>query len=93
MLNNKQRASLKSLAHPLKPIIIVGKKGITDALVLELERALNDHELVKVRFHEYDDLKEDAADLANRAGAEVVGVQGKVATLYLAHPEEPRIKL
>jgi RNA-binding protein len=48
LLSEKQKKHLRRLAHPLRPLVMLGNAGLTDAVVGELERALADHELVKV---------------------------------------------
>ena len=47
-LTEKQKKHLRRLAHPMNPIVMLGNAGLTDAVVAELDRALTDHELVKV---------------------------------------------
>ena len=49
-ISDKQRRYLKGLAHPLKPVILIGNSGLTEAVVAETVRALHDHELIKVRM-------------------------------------------
>ena len=92
MLTSKQRAFLQALAHDKKPVILLGHKGLTDAVVKETQSALLTHELIKARLPE-ESLDETAAALAAGAGAELVARLGRVAILYRAHPEKPRIKL
>jgi RNA-binding protein len=92
----RQRAHLKSLAHHLKPVVFVGKEGITDQTVRSLEEAFNTRELLKVRILE-------AAPMGTREGAEAlaariegaVAVQsiGRVGVIYRPHPEKPEIEL
>jgi RNA-binding protein len=95
MLNSKQKSALKSKAHGLKPVIQVGKKGITENLEKELEQALLAHELIKVKFN--DSAAESSADalqpLLTRASAELVDMVGHTAIVYREHPEKPKIKL
>ena len=94
-LSEKQRRHLKGLAHPLKPVILMGNAGLTDAVVAETQRALHDHELIKVRLPGLDREDRDAALalLAERTGSTMVTRIGHVAVLYRAHPEVPRIVL
>lgn len=92
-LTSKQRSALKALAHHKKPVVSVGTKGVTDAVVSETDRALAAHELIKVRFHESGDLDEGVAELATRAGAEVIAVRGKNAILFRQDPDDPKIRL
>jgi putative YhbY family RNA-binding protein len=47
-LSEKQKKHLRRLAHPMNPIVMLGNAGLTDGVVNELDRALTDHELVKV---------------------------------------------
>lgn len=93
MLTPKQRAHLTSLAHHKKPVVLVGQRGLTDAVADETRRALADHELIKVKMRGADDLKDDAAELARRTDAEVIAIRGSVVILYRPDPEDPRIDL
>lgn len=92
-LTSKQKSYLKAQAHHLKPVVSMGQKGLTDALVLEADRALTAHELIKVRFHEVEDLKEVVAQFSSRVDAELIAILGKNAILYRQHPERPRLRL
>lgn len=94
-LSEKQRRHLKGLAHPLKPVILMGNAGLTEAVIAETQRALNDHELIKVRLPGLDREDRDAALalLAERTGSTMVTRIGHVAVLYKTHPELPRIVL
>ncbi len=95
-LTSKQRAYLKSLAHPLKPILQIGKEGVTEAVVRTVEGAFNTRELLKVKVLEAAPApaRETAEDLASRIdGAELVQVIGRTAILYRPHPEKPEITL
>ena len=92
----RQRAYLKSLAHHLKPVVYVGKEGVSDSTVRSVEEALNTRELIKVRVQEAapQDVREAGAELASRmAGLELVQTIGRVAVLYRRHPEKPEIEL
>ena len=94
-LTEKQRRHLKGLAHPLKPVILMGNAGLTEAVIAETVRALNDHELIKVRLPGQDREDRDAALalLAERTDSTMVTRIGHVAVLYRAHPKIPRIVL
>src|SRR5262245_13013780 len=94
-LSEKQRRHLKGLAHPLKPFILMGNAGLTDAVIAETDRALMDHELIKVRLPGQDRADRDAALalLAERTASAMVTRIGHVAVLYRPHPELPRIVL
>ncbi len=95
-LTPKQRTFLQALAHDKKPIVLVGHKGISDAVVKETQGALLAHELIKVRLaaaEEGGSLDDDATALAERSGAALVARLGRVVILYRRHPDTPRIKL
>jgi RNA-binding protein len=94
-LTEKQRRHLKGLAHPLKPVILMGNSGLTAAVVSETDRALTHHELIKVRLPGQERAERDAAlaDLASRTGSALVTRIGHVAVLYRPHPELPKIIL
>ena len=95
MLTPKQRQFLRGLAHPLEPVVRVGKGGVSDAVVAETKRSLAAHELIKVRIDTDTAAarKTLAADLAARSDAHVAGVIGKTAILYREREEEPEIRL
>jgi RNA-binding protein len=94
-LNTAQRTHLRRLGHALEPVVLVGQNGISPNLVAELERALNDHELVKVRARVGDrDLRDGILDeLAQSTGAEIIQRVGHVALYYRRNPGKPGILL
>lgn len=95
MLTTKQRQYLKGLAHPLTPVVRVGKAGVTDAVIAETKQSLEAHELIKVRIDvdEGSERRELATRLAETTDAHVAGTIGKIAILYRAREEKPKIKL
>jgi RNA-binding protein len=95
VLSGKQRRYLRALGHELRPIVQVGRDGLDDGLVAAVDRALTDHELVKIKLGEGANLdRHDAAtDLAARTQSEVAQVLGNTVLLYRAHPDEPEIAL
>ena len=92
-LTEKQRRYLRGLAHPLKPVILLGKEGLTDSVAKETARALHDHELVKVKGLGGDRDARDAAftALAERTGSALVHRIGNVGVLYRPRPDLKRI--
>ena len=95
MLTGKQRRHLRALGHDLKVVVQVGKGGIDDGLVAAIDRALLDHELIKIKVGESAGLeRHEAADaIADRTRSEVAQVLGNMVLLYRAHPDEPVIEL
>jgi RNA-binding protein len=94
-LSEKQKKHLRRLAHPLSPVVMLGNAGLTEGVVNELDRALNDHELVKVsaRVGERDARNEALASLASRTGAEIVQQVGNVGVFYRRRKELAKILL
>jgi len=95
MLTDAQRKYLRRLGHDRNPVVLVGQAGISPNLVTELDRALKDHELVKVRARVGDRSTRDQIleELAAATGAELVQRIGHVALYYRANPEQPGILL
>lgn len=93
-LSNKQKQHLKGLAHPLKPVVLMGANGLTEGVVAEIDGALSHHELIKVKVPA--DEKELRAAIAEaicrETGATLVQTIGKTLVLYRP-AEEPVIKL
>lgn len=94
-LSGKQRRHLRALAHPLKPVVHLGKGGIDDGVVAAVDQALVDHELIKVKIGENAEVdRHTAADqLAEKTKSSVAQVLGNIVILYRAHPNDPQIVL
>ncbi len=92
-LRGFQRKYLRGLAHNLKPVVQVGRAGITDDVLHKVGQALDDHELIKVSMHKPKNKKTMAAQLAGGAGARLAGLVGHTAILYREHSEKPQIQL
>jgi RNA-binding protein len=89
ILSTKQRQALKTAAHHLRPVILVGQKGITESLIRETDAALGAHELIKVqiRQEERGARRQSASALAEATGATLVHQIGKTFILYRQKPE------
>ena len=94
-LTPSQKRYLRGLAHPLKPVVLMGAKGLTDAVVAEIELALEHHELIKVKVTAEDREAREAtiAEIAKRTQSAVVQRVGHTATLYRRSSESPEIML
>ncbi|AWK44064.1 ribosome assembly RNA-binding protein YhbY [Enterobacter hormaechei] len=93
-LNKKQVQHLKSLAHPLKPVVMIGNNGLTEGVLAEIEQTLSHHELIKVKIAGEDrETKNLIADaIVRETGAYNVQVIGKTLVLY-RQSEERKIIL
>jgi RNA-binding protein len=94
-LTEKQKKNLRRLAHALNPIVMLGNAGLTPGVVKELDRALTDHELVKVSARVGERSVRDAAldDLAKQTSSELVQRIGNVGVFYRRSAELPKILL
>lgn len=93
VITSAQRRKAKALAHSLKPVVQVGQGGVTDSVIAAVDRALLDHELIKVQMREPDDKKGMARQLAADTGAALCNLIGHTVILYRPHPENPKLKL
>jgi RNA-binding protein len=94
MLTSKEKRRLRQVAHHLQPIVTIAERGITDGLLEETRRALNDHEVIKAKVNVADRSvrKETAEALSAQCGSEIVQVIGKVWVLYRPNPHpDPRL--
>jgi putative YhbY family RNA-binding protein len=89
-LTSRERATLRAKAHHLQPIVRVGVAGLSEAFVKEVDRALADHELIKVRL-DIDDREardEMADEICARTDAARVQRLGKILVLWRPKPDE-----
>lgn len=89
-LSAVNKRKLKSMAHSLEPVVLIGQKGITESLIKAVDKALADHELIKVKFVDLkDEKKELAPKIVEGTGAFLVNIIGNVLILYRENPELP----
>lgn len=95
-LTSKQCKRLRGLAHGLEPVVHVGKGGLSDEVVRQVDRALAVHELIKVRLQaEREERGAWIEALCERTDCGSAGAVGRIAILYRPHaePEKRRIRL
>ena len=95
MINSKQRATLRSMASQMQPIMQIGKGGIAENLVKTVSDALEARELIKLTVLDNCDYspREMAEELAEATRAEVVGVIGRKVVLYRESKTKKRIEI
>lgn len=95
MLDGKNRSYLRGEANNLNPIVHVGKDGVTESVIDQLDQALEDHELLKIRVLESTgrSTRSCAEELATAAAAEVVQVIGGIAVLFRQRDEDSNYNL
>ena len=94
-LSKKQIKFIRGKCHVLKPVIMLGQKGLTDEVLSELDIALTHHELVKIKLSidDRDLRKQVATEICNKSNAEEVQSIGKTLTVYRVNPEKAIIAL
>lgn len=94
-LARSQIKHLVSLAHHLKPVIMVGQHGVTENLLKELDIALDHHELVKIKIagEDRDSRQQMIQQLCEASGAQTVQAIGKTLTLFRRNRQKPKIEL
>jgi RNA-binding protein len=94
-ISPSQRRYLRSLAHDLHPVILLGNKGATEAVVKELDLALSHHELVKVKLSggDKDERDEQINVLIEGTRAESIQQIGHIVVLFRRNEEDPRLAL
>lgn len=88
-MDNSFKRALKAKAHHLKPVILLGAKGLTEAVIAETNIALLAHELIKVKINgaEKEDRIEMAHELSEQLQAELVQMIGHTVILYRKNEE------
>jgi len=85
---------LRAIAHGLKPVVMIGRNGLNENLTTAVSAALNDHELIKVKFLEFKEEKNILAEeIAKLTGSELVGIIGNIAIFYRQHEDEQKRKI
>ena len=92
-MDNQTRRKYRRIAHHLKPVVLLGERGLTDAVVAETDRALTDHELIKVRTSgDRQARSEQQQALAQRCQAEPIQAIGRTLVLFRKNPKaNPRL--
>jgi RNA-binding protein len=94
MLNTAQKKYLRGLTHSLDPVVMIADKGLSQNVMMEIEQALEHHELIKLRIRaEREDRKAWIGEIGASTGAELVHQIGQVACFYRRNPQSPKIAL
>ncbi|MEY8765164.1 MULTISPECIES: ribosome assembly RNA-binding protein YhbY [Francisella] len=88
----KQQQKLKAQAHSLKPVVLMGEKGLTENVMLEIDLALASHELIKVKAGRLpkEEKQEIAAEIVKATKSEIVQIIGNILVLYRHNPNKSR---
>ncbi|EKD34815.1 MAG: hypothetical protein ACD_75C02178G0007 [uncultured bacterium] len=94
ILTTRQKQFLKGLAHPLSPLVQIGKEGMSQGIVNTINAELLNHELIKVKIGNNSGLEKHTTsqEAAELTGSILVQLIGKTFVLYKSNPEKPKDK-
>lgn len=86
MLKQKDKKRFRAIGHHLKPVVTIAGNGLTESVMLELARAIGDHELIKIKLltGDRDERNTTISEIQQQLGVEVVQSIGKVVLIYKA---------
>jgi RNA-binding protein len=90
----QDKKRFRTIAHNLSPIVTIAQKGFTESVADEIERALSEHELIKIKIFaaDRDARREIIVQVSTQAGAELIQSIGNIAVLYRASAKpDPRL--
>lgn len=93
-LVNSQKKQFKAIGHKLKPIVTLAENGLSENVLKEIERALNDHELIKIKIHSENRDEKIALieDVCQQTSSTLVQSIGNIALIYRSNPQaNPRL--
>lgn len=92
MYSTRQRQYLKALAHPLNPLVHIGKEGISPAVIATIQKELEHHELIKVKIGNNSGLERHQTStlLAEASESYLVQLIGKIFVLYKPNPDKAK---
>lgn len=87
-LTNTQRQYLRRLAHDLKPVVQIGKQGLTEQALASIDRTIEARELIKVKFLDFQDQRQELSEaIAEQLNSTLISVVGNVAIFYRKQPD------
>jgi len=90
-LSSLQRSYLRSQAHHLEPVVLIGRHGITDGTIESIDRVLEARELIKIKFREFKDEKSSLSDkITELTNSQVIGVIGHTVIIFRQNPDSDK---
>ena len=90
-LSSSQRSYLRTQAHHLEPVVLIGKHGITDGTIESIDRVLEARELIKIKFREFKDEKLSVSEkITELTNSQVVGVIGHTVIIFRQNPDSDK---
>lgn len=91
-LTHEQLRKLKTAAHSLKPVVQIGQKGLTGPVITAIAKALEDHELIKIKFLDYKEEKRELLDeIVLKTGSRLITVIGNIAIVYKENEQSKKV--
>jgi RNA-binding protein len=88
-VDSADKKKLRTEAHTLKPVVMIGQSGLTAAVLAEIEQALDSHELIKVKIRaERDERKLISEKICTDTGAGLIQSIGQIAVIYRLNPNK-----
>ncbi|ALB01487.1 RNA-binding protein [Francisella persica ATCC VR-331] len=86
----KQQKKLKAQVHSLKPVVLIGEKGLTENVILEIDLALASHQLIKVKAGRLpkEEKQQIASEITQTTKSELVQIIGNIIVLYRRNPNK-----
>ncbi len=93
-LTKSQKKYLTGICHHIRPIVMIGNKGLTEPVMQEIDLALTHHELVKVKLRgDRSDRSDWITTITDKTDSELVMSVGQTASFFRQNPEDPQIEL
>lgn len=94
-LTGKQKRYLRGMAHSMKPLVSVGKSGLSENLYEQIDQCLTEHELIKIKILESCPTEKKACsqEISLHTQSHVAQIIGRTLVLYRSHPKKPVIQL
>ena len=93
-LTSANRKYLRSLAHHIEPVVLIGKNGINNGVINSIEIVLNSKELIKIKFRDFKDQKKKLSkDIERDTESNIVGIIGNILILYKKSDDPDKIKI
>lgn len=90
-LSSAQRSYLRSQAHHIEPVVLIGKQGITDGAIKSIDRVLESRELIKIKFREFKDEKSSLSEkITELTNSQIVGVIGHTVIIFRQNPDSDK---
>ena len=91
MLNSRQKKILRAKAHDLKPIVLIGKSGVTNGCIQSIDGAIESRELIKIKFLEHKDNKKELSQtICDKTNSEIIGNIGHTIMLFRQNPDKEK---